>query len=334
MSKREQFIPLMKGDKPGKTLFYPILMHFAARHNSKTYGEFASDYRILVQSNIKCMEDFNLDLISLISDPYRETSAFGAKVEFIPEGVPKCLNKIVSTSKDIENLRNPDVYACDRTLDRIKGVEYYKKLLKDEVPVMGWVEGPLAEACDLAGVSEMLILLMTEPDLSAVLLDKCIITAKEFAKAQIDAGCDLIGIGDAICSQIDVDTYRAFVFDRHKELVDFIHSLGAFVKLHICGDTTHLWPLLSELKVDIFDPDFMTSMENAHNIFGQGVTLSGNINPVELQDLTRDETLEQTRKLINENTGRKFILSAGCEITVNTPPANILAMREAADKFQ
>ena len=334
MSKHEQFIALMKGDTPGKTLFYPILMHFAARYNSKTYGEFASDFRILVQSNIKCLEDFDLDLISLISDPYRETAAFGANVEFIPAGVPKCLNTIVSSSKDIENLRNPDVYACDRTLDRIKGVEYYKKLLKDEVPVMGWVEGPLAEACDLAGVSEMLILLMTEPGLSAVLLDKCLITAKEFAKAQVDAGCDLIGIGDAICSQIDVDTYRAFVFDRHKELVDFIHSLGAFVKLHICGDTTHLWPLLSELKVDIFDPDFMTNMENAHNIFGQEVTLSGNMNPVELQDLTRDETIKQTRKLIYENTGRKFILSAGCEITVNTPPANILAMREAANKLQ
>jgi hypothetical protein len=33
------------------------------------------------------------------------------------------------------------------------------------------------------------------------------ITAKNFAKAQIEAGCDLIGIGDAICSQIDSDTY-------------------------------------------------------------------------------------------------------------------------------
>ena len=334
MSKREQFIALMKGVTPGKTLFYPIIMHFAARYNSKSYGEFASDYRILVESNIKCLEDFDLDLISLISDPYRETAAFGAKIEFIPEGVPKCLNKIISSLKDIENLRNPDVYTCERTLDRIKAVEYYKKLLKDEVPVMGWVEGPLAEACDLAGVSEMLILLMTEPDLSVVLLDKCLITAKEFAKAQIEAGCDLIGIGDAICSQIDVDTYGTYVFNRHKELVNFIHSLGAFVKLHICGDTTHLWPLLSKLKVDIFDPDFMTSMENAHNIFGQEVTLSGNINPVELQDLTPDETLVKTRNLINENTGRKFILSAGCEITVNTPPANILAMREAANKFQ
>ena len=34
---------------------------------------------------------------------------------------------------------------------------------------------------------------------------------KDFAKAQIEAGCDVIGIGDAICSQIDPFTYDAFV---------------------------------------------------------------------------------------------------------------------------
>ncbi len=320
----------MKNDKRGKTLFYPILMHFAARYNARTYGDFASDYKVLVESNMRCLEDFDFDIVSLISDPYRETSAFGARIDFIPEGVPKCLTRVVRTSKDIESLKNPDIFKCERTLDRIKGVEYYKKLLKDEVPVMGWVEGPLAEACDLAGVGEMLVMLMTEQEYSVILLDKCMETAKDFARAQINAGCDLIGIGDAICSQVDAETYRAFIFERHKILIDYIHSLGAYVKLHICGDTTHLWPYLAELQPDIFDPDYMTSIENARIIFGPAVTLSGNINPVELQDLTKEESFRRSSILVQENKESKFILSAGCEITVNTPPANILAMRKAA----
>lgn len=333
MSKRDQFIGLMKAEMPERILFYPILMQFAAKYYFKNYGEFVSDYKVLVRSNIKCLEDFDLDMISLISDPYRETAAFGAKIEFTSNEGPKCLNRVITTPKDIENLKKPDIYKCERTIDRIKGAEYYKKLLKDEFPIMGWVEGPLAEACDLTGVGEMMVLLMTEPELSMLLLDKCLITAKEFAKSQIDAGCDLIGIGDAICSQIDSETYRTYIFKRHQELVNFIHSQGVFVKLHICGDTTHLWPLLSELKLDIFDPDYMTSMEDAHHIFGPEVTLSGNLNPVELQNLSVEETFNKTKCLLDINRGRKFILSAGCEITVDTPPANIRAMREASKQI-
>lgn len=215
-------------------------MHFAARFNNMTYGKFASDYKTLVESNIRAMEFFDTDMVSLISDPFRETSAFGARIEYVEEGVPRCPDRIVKTLDDISNLPDPDVFKSERTLDRIKGAEYYQQLLKGSVPVSGWIEGPLAEACDLAGVDVMLTRLMTDPDFSNYLMDKCMITAKRFAKAQIDAGCDLIGTGDAICSQIDRDTYDIYIKHRHKELISFIHECGAEVKLHIFGDITHL----------------------------------------------------------------------------------------------
>jgi len=241
MNKQQLFRDLLKG-KPGKerVFFRPILMHFAARFNNTTYGKFASDYKVLVESNIRAMEYFDTDMVSLISDPYRETSAFGAPVEFIDEGVPRCLEHIVKTIDDVIILKRPDVYKSIRTLDRIKGAEYFQKLLKGSVPISGWIEGPLAEACDLTGVSEMLLNLMIDPDFSNTLMDKCMVTAKDFAKAQIEAGCDLIGIGDAICSQIDRDTYDLYLKQRHIELISYIHDCGVSVKLHICGDTTHL----------------------------------------------------------------------------------------------
>ena len=88
MTKTQLFDLLISGKTPeDRTLFRPILMHFAARFAGKTYGEFASDYKTLVNANIKAMEYFDLDMVGLISDPYRETSAFGAKVSFPAEAV-------------------------------------------------------------------------------------------------------------------------------------------------------------------------------------------------------------------------------------------------------
>jgi MtaA/CmuA family methyltransferase len=303
------------------------LMHFAARLTGNSYGEFASDHKILVNSNIRAMDKFDLDWLELISDPYRETAAFGAKIEFIPEGVPKCLAPIIRSIDDVHALKNPDVYKSPRTLDRILGAERYQKLLKGTVPVFGWIEGPLAEACDLVGVSEMLMMLMTDPDFSNLLMDKCMVTAKAFARAQINAGCDVIGIGDAICSQIETDLYDKFVKQRHLELVKYIHSLGCRTKMHICGNITHLLTSLKDLELDILDLDWQINFDDAHKIMGPNVALCGNINPVIIQNSTADELTQLTSSLLLQEREKKFILSGGCEITVLTPHQNIKVMR-------
>lgn len=328
-NKKQLFDDLINGILSNKILFRPILMHFAARFAGTTYGKFASDYKTLVYSNIKAMEFFDADMVGLISDPYRETAAFGARISFPDEAVPRRENIIVKTFEDADRLKNPDVYKSERTLDRILGAELFQKELKGEVPVIGWIEGPLAEACDLAGVSEMLLLLMMDPDLSNLLMDKCVITAKDFARAQINAGCDVIGMGDAICSQIDLDTYELYVKERHMEIIDFIHEQGGRVKLHICGDITHLLPSIADLGADILDLDHMVNMQSAGEVEGMKSILCGNINPVLVQDLEEEEVFRLTRQMVKSMEGRKYILSAGCEITVNTPHKNLMAMSRA-----
>ena len=333
MNKKQLFLQLLAGEAVPRVFFKPILMHFAARFDGTTYAKFASDYKVLVESNIHCLEHFDLDAVSLISDPYRETSAFGAQIEYLTESVPKCLDKVIKTEEDARNLKIPDVYKSERTRDRILGAAYYQKLLKGSVPVGGWIEGPLAEACDLMGLSEMLMNLMVNPDFSNYIMDKCMIVAKDFAKAQINEGCDYIGIGDAICSQIDADTFDLFIKDRHKELVDFIHSSGALAKLHICGDINHILPAIRTLGYDIIDLDWQVDITHAREILGENVVLKGNINPVFIQDSTPQEIKEKIHELMRNVKNQKFILSGGCEITVDTPPENLMKISKVASSI-
>lgn len=331
MTKKEQFERLVEGrDLDINKLFRPILMHFAARFNNKTYREFASDYKSLVESNIKALEYFDMDMVGLISDPYRETSAFGAKVSFPEEAVPVCEEILVKTIEDVKFLKNPDLYSASRTRDRIDGVRYFQELLHGNVPVIGWIEGPLAEACDLAGVSEMLIQMMVDPDFTNMLLDKCVVTAKEFARLQIEEGCDIIGIGDAICSQIDIETYNVYIKNRHIEIIQHIHECGAKVKLHICGDISHLLPSIKDLGMDILDLDWQVDLDHAFDIVGPEVIRCGNVDPVIVQNRSSEDIARITENIVAKEKGRKHIISAGCEITVNTPPVNLLSMRQSS----
>jgi uroporphyrinogen decarboxylase len=303
-------------------------MHFAARYIGKTYREFASDYRVLVESNLRCLEDFDMDAVGLISDPYRETSAFGARISFPDEAVPFCEQILVRNTGDIKALKNPDVYKSERTLDRIRAAVALHDTLNNEVPIIGWVEGPLAEACDLAGVNEMLFNLMVDQDFVRFLLEKTTETAKDFARAQVEAGCDIIGIGDAICSQIAPEDYRLFVKEKHTELIDYIHGLGARVKLHICGNITHLLPDIRETGPDIVDIDHLVDMDEAYDLLGPDIVRCGNLDPVSvIQDKDPKSIATAVKELCINEQSKKFIISGGCEITVNTPPENLKALR-------
>ncbi|MFC1541863.1 uroporphyrinogen decarboxylase family protein [Candidatus Latescibacterota bacterium] len=334
MTKKETLHRLIAGEsQEGQVPFHPILMHFAARFAGATYLEFASDYKTLVEANLKCLEYFDHDAVSLISDPFRETSAFGAVIDFPLDSVPRCREPIIRSVEDVTSLKNPDVHKEIRTRDRIDGARYYRKMLGDSMLVIGWIEGPLAEACDLAGLNEILLKLALEPDFVDRLMEKCLITAKDFAKAQIEAGCDIIGVGDAICSQISADMYAKSVFPLHRELFAYIHSLGAAVKLHICGDITHLLLSLAEVGTDILDIDWMVDFEEAYRFVGDNAVICGNLDPVSvIQNLSTDVVYEKSVELVNHYGERKFILSGGCEITVNTPYENLSAMKKACIK--
>jgi MtaA/CmuA family methyltransferase len=331
MTKTQLFHQLLgKGTISDKVLFRPILMQFAAEYIGNNYGQFASNYEVLVESNLRCMDDFDLDMLGLISDPYRETSAFGAKIRYVPDGVPRCLDLIVKNMDDVINLKTPDVYKEVRTLDRIKAGRVLSRRTQGNIPIIGWIEGPLAEACDLTGIENMLMQLMIDPDFTNRLMDKCMQTAKDFAKAQIEAGCEIIGMGDAVCSQIDVDTYNTYVRGRHKEIISYIQDLGGKIKLHICGDTNHLLSSYKDFNLDILDLDWQVDISHARSVLGENVIFAGNINPVDIQNKSRDEVFQICKNLVGKHKHERFILSAGCEITPLTKPENLKAMSEAS----
>jgi len=306
----------------------PIVMQFAAEYIGSNYGEFASDHRVLVEANIRCAEDFGFEQLSCISDPYRETEGFGAEIIYHKNGVPECRKPPLSHVEEIEDLlslKAPDPEGSIRMKDRIDAVRLYKERVGEHYSILGWVEGPAALGGDLRGLSEFLMDLIDEPELCEKLMDLCLETTTRFALAQIEAGADTIGIGDAICSQISEEVYSKLIWPRQKQLMENIHTAGAKVRLHVCGQTRHLWPQMSKLPIDIFDCDHMVQLCEARSIFPKDVILAGNLDPVSDLRFGNPEQIRAKLKLCKDAAGSRFMINAGCEIPSGTPVENLKA---------
>jgi len=302
-------------------------MQYAAEHIGSDYAAFASDYRVLTEANAVCAKDFGIDQLSCISDPYRETQGFGAAITYMKSEPPRSTHPL-EESKDLSLLSEPDSLNSERMLDRVKAVEVYKSDFEGEYSVLGWVEGPAAEAADLRGITPFIMDLMDDEEFAGDLMDRCLDTAIAFAKAQIEAGADTIGVGDALASQIDPNTYERLIQPREKRLVKAIQAAGAYVKLHICGDITHLLPGIADLGIDIIDVDHMVDMATVRKELGGQVVITGNLDPV---SVVKDGTPDDIRSAVlaaYADAGNPYMVNAGCEIPANTPIENLKALCE------
>jgi len=325
MNSLERYLKTIKGEPVDHLARIPIVMQFAAEYIDSNYGKFASDYNVLVEANIACARDFGFDQLSAISDPYRETQGFGAEIKYVENGVPRCVT-LPLKNKDLSTLKKPDPYMSERMFDRIKAIQLYKEKCFGEFSIMGWVEGPAAEAADVYGLTEFYMDVMLDASFMEELMDKVTETAIEFALAQLKEGADTIGIGDAVCSQISPDVYEELILPREKRLVDAIKKAGGYVRLHICGNITHLLPGISTLDIDILDVDHMVDMKEAREILGDKIILAGNIDPVSGIKDGNPESISNYMSNTYQTVGNPLMVCAGCEIPSKTPNENLKSL--------
>jgi len=154
--------------------------------------------------------------------------------------------------------------------------------------------------------------------------------ALTFAKAQIQAGVDIIGVGDAAASLIGPQLYEEFVFPYQEKLVEGLHAMGTRVRLHICGNTTLILEGMGRLGCEIVDLDSMVSLAEARAAMGPKQVLLGNIAPVAvLRNGSVQEVGEAIAKCHRE-AGDPYAVGAGCEAPRGTPPENLHCLRQYA----
>ena len=307
-----------------------IVMMFAAKELGVPYSDCCRDYRLLADAAFLCHERYGIDMVCAISDSLREAEGFGTEVIFPNEGVPYAAKLRLQNISDIDSLKVIDPSQSIRMSDTVEAVRLMRQRAGNDVPVVGWVEGALAEACDLMDMQQVFINLLDEPEVMHQLLDICTKQGILFAKAQIEAGAHIMGIGDSAASLVGPSLYEEFVLPYQQRLIGAIHEMGVPVKLHICGNIGPVMHLVAKTGADMVDCDFMVDMERAADILPADTCICGNFNPVEVMYQGVPEMVKAEVRRCKTLSRRNYnFIAPGCEVPKDTPPENMLALLEA-----
>jgi MtaA/CmuA family methyltransferase len=328
MTPRERVIAQVKDQPTDHLPLMPITMMFAANQAGIKYGDYCRDFNKLVEAQLRTSEAFGFDFVSCISDPAREAADCGAKIQYFEDQPPAIIEEEarLSDKTELGRLRMPDPLEGGRMTDRVQAAALFKKLSANRLLIEGWVEGPCAEGADLRGINTLMLDFYDDPVFVKDLFAFVVEMELRFARAQIEAGVDIIGVGDAAASLVGPEIYEEFVWPFEKKLVDGIHGLGAMVRLHICGNTRRILKGMGQLGCEIVDLDYPSPVAEGREQMGPNQVILGNLNPVQI---LRDGTPEMVQKAVaqcHREAGRRYIVGAGCEVPRDTPEANLRAL--------
>jgi MtaA/CmuA family methyltransferase len=325
MTSRDRVLAHLSGQPVDRLPLMPITMMFACDQIGARYRDYCTDYRVLAEGQIRTAEKFGFDYVNTMSDPAREAADCGAPVEYF-ENQPVALMEdraLLADKTKLTSLKIPDPLGGGRMHNGVKAVGLLKERVGNGKVVEGWIEGPMAEAADLRGINTVMLDFYDDPafvrDLFAFVVDMEL----RFAREQVKAGADIIGIGDAAASLIGPQFYNEFVWPYEKKLVEGVHALGAKTRLHICGNTRPLLEGMGKLGCAIVDLDYLSPISEGREKMGPAQVLLGNTNPVKV---LRNGTPKEVTDSISEchrQAGPRFIAGAGCEVPRDTPQENL-----------
>ena len=333
MTGKERVLSLMRGEPTDHLANLTITMMKAADEIGVPYRTYAMNAEAHARGQAAVSRAYGIDHVSGISDPAVEAADIGARVIYRDDAPPAIDDDeplLLDTAR-LLSLKVPDPWASPRMRKRLDAVAFMKKECGGEKAVEGWIEGPMAESCDLRGVSRVLMDFYDAPSFVRDLVSFVVDVELAFARAQVEAGADFIGMGDAAASLAGPAHYREFIWEAEKRCVRELHRMGVPVRLHICGNITPLLEMLADVEADLVDLDSMVSVKSAREKLGRARCLAGNINPVaELRNGTPGSVEAALDACFREAGESAYAVAAGCEAPRDTPAPNLLAMARFA----
>lgn len=212
MTPRERVLAAAHRRVPDRVPVVPMIREFALRQYGLTFGDCYRNPDVYVEAQLHCREDTGIDALwDLFGIAALEEAA--GSVLTTPEDEPPTITAPLLQKRRIDHIPRINPVRDGRLPELVKIVRKLREAAGPDIPVFAWVSAPFRSACMLRGLTEIFLDMYDEPEFVVELADYCVEPSLKFALALVDAGADVIEIGNASASSnvISRDAYARFV---------------------------------------------------------------------------------------------------------------------------
>jgi len=337
MTAVERFQALAKGEPIDRLPCVPIVGNGAARVIGVKISSLRGNGDLIAKAQIESYKYFKYDIIRIFTDLYQQAEAMGATVYYPEDETAYLQAPAIKELSEIDRLEPADPYRDGNLPAHLEAMKIAVAEVGNEVPVTGAVTGPFTTASFLRGADELIRDMYRAPEAVHRLCELSLETALRYARAMLDAGCapsltDPMGSSTVISPR----QFQQFAAPYLKRLIDYIHSRGKAVTLHICGKTNKIWEAMAEAGADCLSLDNEIDLEEAKNKIGHRVRLMGNVRPSEVMlEGTVEDVEAAVKKCIRQayDNPKGYIVASGCSLPTETPFVNITTMMSAVRTY-
>jgi uroporphyrinogen decarboxylase len=306
------------------------LPEYRAVREGVTFMEMCRDIERAVKVSLQPIDLVGSEAVILFQDIFTPIPAMGVDFDFAPGPV---MAKPLRTAEQIAALNVPDpresvpfVFEIIRTLR--------KALESRRIPLLGFAGAPftlaayMVEGSGSKNFETLKTLIHREPDLLRELLRILTEMTVGYIDAQIEAGAQAVQLFDTWAGLLSPAEYREWIAPTHKEIIRRIRKDDAPFILYV-NNGAHVVDQMAESGADVISLDWRASLADAARLYGDRVSLQGNLDPCALA--ASPETIRASVAEMAEDAApaRGFIANLGHGCLPSTSVEGVRAFTEA-----
>jgi len=339
MTPYERLIGVLDGKPVDRVPVAPIVREWCARQVGFTFSEIMRSASKYVFSQYYCAKTFGMDALWDLWGVHAEAEAMGSLLK-IPEDMACSVSvpAVRNYDEDLPKMRLLNPHKDGHIPLILEGIRQLKDLSGGTFPILAYIQGPFRLASMLRGPEVIMKDCMKSDKHVEEFLNFCTDALIIYGTALIQAGADIIWIGDPTSSgdAISKKTWLTYGFPYTKRLVKAIKNNRVKVLMHICGDTNDRLDTFVETGIDAMSLDEKVDLAHAREVMGDDICLWGNVSPAKtLLFGTPEEVEAEAKACIEKGKGEKghFVLCSGCMVPAEAPPRNMEAMMNAVRRY-
>lgn len=338
MTPRERMNAFARGEEIDRVITIPD-MGVTMIH---ALGLKACDYyrsaELMADLEVELFKRLNHDSVSISTSLRGVAEAMGAKVGYPDYNISYLKEPAIKSVKEIDKLKPANPLKDGNLPTLLKAIRLTYDRLNDSVDVGAAMSGPFSVAASIIGTEDLLKWMVKHPkelhQVMAVIAESNDNYIKEVAKIGVG-----IGFADPVSSMslISPKHFREFSLPYLTQNIKTItEHTGSKPAIHICGKSKDVWMDVVEAGISNFSIDDIEDLEEAKEIMGNHVLITGNVPPVDVMYLGDQEAIYASVKDCIQkgyDSPKGYILSTGCQIPMNTPIEKVKMFMDAADLY-